>query len=66
MTSTTPRPYAAIAQSLRNQQLQEQPMKHEWVELLSRLSRTDDPALRELGIAELTRCAEQSTRTRRV
>ncbi len=63
MTGTTPT-YAAIAQTLRNQQLQEQPLKHEWVELLSRLSRTDDPCLRELGIAELTRCADQATRNR--
>jgi len=65
MTATIPT-YAAIAQTLRNQQLQEQPLKHEWVELLSRLSRTDDPALRELGIAELTRCAEQAFRNRHV
>ena len=65
MTGTTST-YFAIARNLRNQQLQEQPLKHEWVELLSRLSRTDDPALRELGIAELTRCAEQATRKRYV
>lgn len=56
--------YAAIADQLRNQPVHEMPLKHEWVELLTRLSRNDDPELREIGISELSRCAEQSTRNR--
>jgi len=52
--------YASIAANMRSQQLPELPPKHEWVELITRLSREDDPQLRETGICELAKCAEQA------
>ena len=58
--------YRAIAAQLRQQPATDQPLKHEWVELLTRLSHDDDPQLRELGISELSRSAEQATRKRHV
>lgn len=58
--------YSAIAAQLRQQPPTDQPLKHEWVELLTRLSHDDDPQLRELGISELSRSAERATRKRHV
>lgn len=56
--------YSAIASLLRQQQLPEQPFKHEWLELLTRISQQDDPALRSIGVAELRSCLEQAERNR--
>jgi len=58
--------YAAIAAKMRSQQIPDLPVKHEWVELITRLSRDNDPQLRETGIAELSRCADQSNHRRHV
>lgn len=56
--------YAAIAAKMRCQQIPDLPLKHEWLELLTRLSRQDDDQLRELGITELRICADRATRNR--
>lgn len=61
MTTHTER-YATIAEELRRQRFPELPVKHEWVELLTRLCRDDAPHLREIGIAELKSCADRATR----
>lgn len=58
--------YAAIAIKMRNQRIQDTPLKHEWVELLTRLSHLEEGALREIGIAELSRCADRATHIRHV
>ena len=54
--------YREIAQQLREQKLADMPLKHEWIELLDRLSRMEDGQLRETGIRELCACAEQANR----
>jgi hypothetical protein len=54
--------YAAIAANMRSQKNIDLPLKHEWVELITRLSREEDPQLRETGICELSRCADQANR----
>lgn len=64
MTTLQQQRYAAIASTMRSQRIPELPLKHEWVELLTRLSLDDDPQLRETGIRELAACAEQAHRTR--
>lgn len=56
--------YAAIAANMRCQQIPDLPLKHEWLELLTRLSHQDDAQLREYGITELRICADQATRNR--
>lgn len=56
--------YAAIARRIKEQPLSESPLSHEWVELLTRLSRQDDPRLREIGISELSVIAEHASRSR--
>lgn len=61
MTMQTER-YAAIAEELRRQRFPDMPVKHEWVEFISRLCRDDVPHLREIGIAELKNCADRATR----
>lgn len=63
MTTLQQQRYAAIASKMRCQQIPDLPLKHEWVELLTRLSRQEDPRLRETGISELAKCAEQANRT---
>ena len=56
---------AAIADRLRKLPIHETPVKHEWVELLGRLSRDDDTRLREMGISELQICADRALHGRR-
>ncbi|QOX77823.1 hypothetical protein FY034_02325 [Trichlorobacter lovleyi] len=56
--------YAAIAANMRCQRIPDLPLKHEWLELLTRLSHQDDDQLREYGITELRICADQATRNR--
>ena len=58
--------YAAIAATMRKQRFPDFPLKHEWVELLTRLCRDDNHHLREIGISELSHCAERSTQNRKV
>jgi len=58
--------YAAIAANMRKQRFPELPVKHEWVELITRLCRDDNRHLREIGISELSHCAERSTHNRKV
>jgi hypothetical protein len=59
---TTPQQkYAAIADELRRQRFPDLPVKHEWVELLTRLCRDNNHNLREIGIAELRDCADRAT-----
>lgn len=55
----------AIANRLRKLPIQETPVKHEWIELLGRLSRDDDTRLREIGISELQSCADRAFNTRK-
>lgn len=52
--------YAAIAAEMRRQRFPDLPVKHEWVELLTRLCRNEDQNLREIGIAELRSCADRA------
>lgn len=59
MTIQTER-YAAIAQEIRRQRFPDLPVKHEWVELLTRLCRDEDKHLREIGITELKNCADHA------
>lgn len=58
--------YIAIASLMREQLLPEQPLKHEWLELLSLISQQDDPALRSIGVAELRNCLERAERNTHV
>jgi hypothetical protein len=58
--------YAAIAEKLRNQPIPEIPIKHEWLELLAKLSDHEDPKMREAGLKELLKCTEYSTRKSKV
>lgn len=58
--------YAKIAECLRQQSFHDElPLKHEWVELLVQLARTEDCKLRELAITELVQCAEYSSQRKR-
>lgn len=45
--------YAKIAAALREQKLPDTPVDYQREELLYRLSKMDDPAMREYGIREL-------------
>jgi hypothetical protein len=54
--------YAAIAATMRGQQTPEIPLKHEWLELLTRLSHDGRPQLRATAINELRDCADRATR----
>lgn len=58
--------YATIAAEMRKQRFPELPVKHEWVELITRLCRDEDHYLREIGITELSTCAERSNRGNRL
>lgn len=58
--------YAAIATQMRAQRIQDTPLKHEWVELLTRLSHLEDGQLREAGILELSKCADRASHSRHV
>lgn len=60
------RKYAMIAECLRQQCFHDVvPLKHEWVELLVQLARTEDCKLREMAITELVQCAEYSSQRMR-
>lgn len=39
------------------------PPKHEWIELITLLSASDDPHFREIGLAELRKCAARENMT---
>lgn len=39
------------------------PPKHEWIELITLLSTSDDPHFREIGLAELKKCAARENMT---
>jgi hypothetical protein len=58
--------YVAIAARMRTQRVQDTPLKHEWIELLTRLSHLEDGQLRATGILELSHCADRATRLRHV
>jgi len=60
--TTQKQKYAAIAAELRKQPFPDLPVKHEWVELLTRLCSDNDQHLREIGLAELKKCADRSFR----
>lgn len=58
--------YAEIAASMRKQQVPALPLKHEWLELITRLSLEEDPSLRELGVDELIQSAARTNRSSHV
>ncbi len=50
---------AAIAERLHNEKIPETPIKHEWIEIATRLSQLDDPRMKEIGDAVLARHAAE-------
>ncbi|CAH2032490.1 hypothetical protein [Trichlorobacter ammonificans] len=55
--------YAGIARLLREQELPNAPVDHQWEELLYRLTKMDDPEMREYGMCELNTIHEQESQT---
>jgi hypothetical protein len=50
---------AAIAERLRNEKIPETPIKHEWIELATKLFQMDDPRMKEIGDAVLAHHAAE-------